>query len=346
MVASSPLSDSKFKWGFLSTLLILGSLQYYTLLSLKIPESIALKDCIASNSILGVICWLISNTFYYYRPKGTKYIYVIILCLVLSIIYTVIIRYLFFSLFINDISYYSLIYYSLPIRFTFCFLLIGCMCAISILYFNQQDQQELLQRKNEAEKLTKDAELSSLKEKLQPHFLFNSLNSISALTLNKPQEARKMVQQLSDFLRGTIKQNDDLTSLQLELEHLELYLEIEKVRFGNRLNTKILNDEITLQKKIPPMLLQPIVENAIKFGLYDTLESVTIQISAKFENPYLTINITNPFDSETAHPNKGTGFGLNSTQRRLSLLYSRTDLLKTSTTENTFTTTILIPQTT
>jgi len=219
------------------------------------------------------------------------------------------------------------------------------MSAISILYYNQQDQQELIERKNEAEKLTKDAELSSLREKLQPHFLFNSLNSISALTLSKPQEARKMVQQLSDFLRGTIKKNDDFTSLQLELDHLALYLEIEKVRFGNRLNTQILNDKASLQKMIPPMLLQPIVENAIKFGLYDTLESVTIQIEATFENPYLKINITNPFDPETAHPNKGTGFGLNSTQRRLALLYSRPDLLNTSTAENTFTTTILIPQT-
>ena len=344
-MAASPLSNSKFKWFFLSILMILGCLQYYTLISLNISANVALKDCVVSNLILGLTCWIVSNTFYYYRPKGTKYIYVIILCLVLSIIYTVIIRYLFFSLFNNDFAYYDLINYSLPIRFTFCFLLIGCMSAISILYYNQQDQQELIERKNEAEKLTKDAELSSLREKLQPHFLFNSLNSISALTLSKPQEARKMVQQLSDFLRGTIKKNDDFTSLQLELDHLALYLEIEKVRFGNRLNTQILNDKASLQKMIPPMLLQPIVENAIKFGLYDTLESVTIQIEATFENPYLKINITNPFDPETAHPNKGTGFGLNSTQRRLALLYSRPDLLNTSTAENTFTTTILIPQT-
>ena len=154
-----------------------------------------------------------------------------------------------------------------------------------------------------------------------------------------------MVQQLSDFLRGTINKNDELSDLAAELLHLNLYLEIEKVRFGNRLNTNITADEESLKKLIPPMLLQPIVENAIKFGLYDTLENVTIHIAAKYEIPYLEISITNPFDQETAHPNKGIGFGLNSIQRRLALLYSRTDLLKTSTSEKTFTTTILIPQT-
>ncbi|OAQ41645.1 hypothetical protein A5893_00605 [Pedobacter psychrophilus] len=345
-MANSPLSDRKFKWAFLSILIILGSLQYYTLLSLGISENVALKDSVVSNAILGLVCWIISNVFYYYRPKGTKYIYVIVLCLILSAKYAAIIRYSFFKLISNDLIYQNIIITSLPIRFAFCFLLIGCMSAISILYYNQQDHQELIERKNEAEKLTRDAELSSLREKLQPHFLFNSLNSISALTLSKPQEARKMVQQLSDFLRGTIKKNDDLTNLQSELEHLDLYLEIEKVRFGNRLNTQILNDGESLLKLIPPMLLQPIVENAIKFGLYDTLDNVTIQIVTSFENPYLKINISNPFDPETAHPNKGTGFGLNSTQRRLALLYSRTDLLKTSITKNTFTTTILIPQTT
>ena len=193
-MGSSPLSNPKFKWAFLTILLVLGSLQYYTLLTLNIPQNLALKDSVLSNIILGLTCWIISNIFYYYRPKGTKYIYVIILCLVLSVFYTLIISYLLSSLFSDDVTYNNLINYSLPIRFTFCFLLVGCMSAISILYYNQQDQQELIERKNEAEKLSKEAELFSLKEKLQPHFLFNSLNSISELTLSKPQEDIKLVQ--------------------------------------------------------------------------------------------------------------------------------------------------------
>jgi two-component system LytT family sensor kinase len=218
------------------------------------------------------------------------------------------------------------------------------MAAISLVYYKLQDQQEFLMRKNEIDKLTKEAELTSLREKLQPYFLFNSLNSISALTITKPIQARKMVQQLSDFLRGTIKNDEDLSDLKSELDHLNLYLEIEKVRFGERLNTNIETEDQALLKKIPPMLLQPIVENAIKFGLYDTLDEVTISIISKYQNQYLSISVINPFDMETSHHNKGTGFGLNSIKRRLHLLYNQQNLLTTEIKENLFITTILIPQ--
>ena len=93
------------------------------------------------------------------------------------------------------------------------------------------------------------------------------------------------------------------------------------------------------------MLLQPLVENAIKFGLYDTLDKETINISADFQNPYLQITIINPFDPETSHSNKGTGFGLSSTKRRLQLLYNRTDLLHTQKQDGKFISTLKIPQT-
>src|SRR5690606_12610382 len=100
-----------------------------------------------------------------------------------------------------------------------------------------------------------------------------SLNSISALVHSRPEEARKMIQQLSDFLRGTLKKEENQwTSLADELDHVQLYLEIEKVRFGYRLHTEIVADDASGNCRIPHMLLQPVVENAIKFGLYDTTE--------------------------------------------------------------------------
>ena len=98
-----------------------------------------------------------------------------------------------------------MLHLSLSIRFSIAFLLLGCITMISILWYNQQEQKEQEDRKTDAEKLAKEAELFKLRQQLQPHFLFNSLNSINALIGNRPQEARKMVQQLSDFLRGTIK---------------------------------------------------------------------------------------------------------------------------------------------
>jgi LytS/YehU family sensor histidine kinase len=135
-----------------------------------------------------------------------------------------------------------------------------------------------------------------------------------------------------------------MVTLQEELHHLNLYLEIEKVRFGHRLNTIIEQDATSLILSLPSLLLQPIVENSIKFGLYDTIGAITIKLEAKAVDNHLLIKVNNPFDSKTTQP-KGTGFGLNSVQRRLYLLYARNDLLSTEMNENTFTTTIKIPQT-
>jgi two-component system LytT family sensor kinase len=187
--------------------------------------------------------------------------------------------------------------------------------------------------------------LSKLRQQLQPHFLFNSLNSISALVGTKPEEARKMIQELSDFLRGTIKKDDQqYVKLEEELKHLHLYLAIEKVRFGHRLKTEIKQEEQTNKMLLPPLLLQPLVENAIKFGLYDTIGEITIRLEAKVIDNHLCIRIENPFDPETSQPQPGTGFGLNSVQRRLYLLYGRNDLLSTQQNSTIFLTDLKIPQ--
>ncbi|HEX6182086.1 MAG TPA: GHKL domain-containing protein, partial [Chitinophagaceae bacterium] len=95
---------------------------------------------------------------------------------------------------------------------------------------------------------------------------------------------------------------------------------------------------------LPPMLLQPIVENAIKFGLYDTTDSITVYISARKIAEHLVIEVKNPFDPETSSPQQGTGFGLSSVKRRLYLLFARNDLLTTQAENNLFTTTVKIPQ--
>lgn len=216
----------------------------------------------------------------------------------------------------------------------------------SLLWYSQQEQKEMDNRRTEAEKLSREAELFKLRQQLQPHFLFNSLNSISALTGSNPEKARHMIQQLSDFLRGTLRKNEQQwNTLEEELNYLELYLDIEKVRFGHRLRTEINYEQEILLLKLPALLLQPVVENAIKFGLYDTTGEVIIKISAIKEKGNLKIIVQNPFDAETSQPFKGTGFGLSSIQRRLFLLFARNDLLTTKKEGEFFTTVILVPQT-
>jgi two-component system, LytTR family, sensor kinase len=231
------------------------------------------------------------------------------------------------------------------VRFDIVFLQVGCMSILSVLWYSSEEEQENRQRRNDAERLAKEAELFKLRQQLAPHFLFNSLNSISALIGSQPEQARKMIQQLSDFLRGNLKKEDQLwVPLSEEIQYLELYLDIEKVRFGHRLSTLILCDEDCLERKLPPMLLQPIVENAIKFGLYDTTEAVTISIRAWLDGKFVRIEVSNPFDPETSRPKKGTGFGLTSIQRRLYLIFARPDLMETRVDNNLFTTIVRIPQ--
>jgi hypothetical protein len=199
----------------------------------------AIIDAAISNSLLLFACILVMHTLRFYLPRGKQYINIFSICLFLTIIWLLLTK-LFLKLALDHYpGYNELLHQSLSIRFSISFLLLGCVTMISILWFNQLEQKEFEERKSDAEKLAKEAELFKLRQQLQPHFLFNSLNSINALIGTRPEEARKMVQQLSDFLRGTIKKEEtQWVTLKEELQYLQLYLEIEKVRFGNRLTTE------------------------------------------------------------------------------------------------------------
>ncbi|MBC7426112.1 MAG: histidine kinase, partial [Bacteroidia bacterium] len=156
---------------------------------------------------------------------------------------------------------------------------------------------------------------------------------------------RKMITMLSDFLRGTLVKDDSSQPLlKDELAHLQLYLEIEKVRFGHRLIINSIIDENTLEMSLPSLLLQPVLENAIKFGLYNITGEVVIKLESVLIEGILKIIVTNPFDAETSQSATGTGYGLNSISRRLYLISGRQDLLKTEVSGSDFITTILIPQ--
>jgi LytS/YehU family sensor histidine kinase len=145
-------------------------------------------------------------------------------------------------------------------------------------------------------------------------------------------------------LRGTIKKDDQKwVSIAEEKEYLDLFLEIEKIRFGHRLKVEIQVEDASKEMKIPQLLVQPLLENAIKHGLYGMTGEVDINIAFAIEGQYLKITISNPFDPESA-PTKGAGFGLEVVKRRLYLLFGRNDLLETSQSENIFKVNLKIPQ--
>ena len=320
-------------------------LQYIMLKQLKIDELHAITDSIVSNALLAICCFFISNNMKYYVPRREKYWYILVVSLTASFLWMLAQQGMMWMIYPESDNYSEVIHESWAIRFGAGYLLISSISMFSLLWYSQQEQKEIESRKTEAEQLSKEAELFKLRQQLQPHFLFNSLNSISALTGSNPEKARHMIQQLSDFLRGTLRKNEQQwNTLEEELKYLQLYLDIEKVRFGHRLQTEIIFTDENLRFKLPALLLQPVVENAIKFGLYDTIGQVIIKIIAATENDYLKIIVQNPFDVETSQPFQGTGFGLSSIQRRLFLLFSRNDLLQTKKENGHFITTILIPQ--
>jgi sensor histidine kinase YesM len=323
---------------------------FFTLIQIKllqdlgIDTSIAWVDSCISSITLALISYLIINNMRYYLPGKERYWYVFVLSLAMSGVWLLIVRVILWIWFKENINYQQFLSQTSNVRYAISFLFIGCITMVSLLWYTQKDATEVKEREQETLQLAKDAELFKLRQQLQPHFLFNSLNSISALAGSQPEKARHMIQQLSEFLRGTLKKEDQVSnSLQEEIDYLELYLDIEKVRFGHRLDTLISVSDEAAKLHLPALILQPIVENAIKFGLYDTTEAVTISIHAEAVPSALRIVVSNPYDAETSNVGKGTGFGLSSIQRRLYLIYGRNDLLKTSTSENIFTCSIEIP---
>ena len=343
----SPLSVSKFRNSFFGWWIIWTGLHVLLVMYYGYALKTALLDGIITNALMMAAGSLIINILRFYLPYRDRYGYLLFLSIIFSVgVVSLSKFYLNMALASPaNTGYLLFLSNSYWIRGATSFLLIGCMAIISVLWYTQEEEHENRQRKNDAEKLSKEAELFKLRQQLQPHFLFNSLNSISALIGSNPVQARSMIHQLSDFLRTTLRKDEEQwIKMEEELVSLELYLEIEKVRFGHRLSTSITKDEKSLQMMIPPMLLQPVVENAIKFGLYDTTDAVTIQISVLSENDTLKVVVQNPFDPETASPRHGTGFGLNSVKRRLYLLFARTDLVETQARDHVFTTIINIPK--
>lgn len=312
---------------------------------LDVSWLVSFQDAGISSLLMGLSAFAAITLYKYYQPGRNNRIYRFLFALGITLLFCSVFNWTLKLLFSDNIKYLKFLDASMPIRFVFFFLMLSFITLLNWLWNSLQEQKGQEKRSNDAEQLMKDAELAKLRLQLQPHFLFNSLNSISALAGSKPNEARKMIQQLSDFLRGTLKKDEAaFVSLTDELEHLRLYLDIEKVRFGHRLQVEILTASESLLANLPPLLLQPIVENAIKFGLYDTIGDITITITTRLENAYLLVEVRNPFDYETQNTNQGTGFGLNSIQRRLFLLYTRNDLLQTEKKQNLFITKLKIPQ--
>jgi sensor histidine kinase YesM len=212
------------------------------------------------------------------------------------------------------------------------------------LYIHVEKLREKAANEIRLNRLIKDNELNLLKSQINPHFLFNSLNSLNSLIIRHPEQAQKMLVELSDYLRYAVLANNAIySSLQHELENIERYLAIEKLRFGEKLIYERTIDPACLSLKIPAMLLQPLFENAVKHGVYESLQTVYINVSATVDEQQVTIVISNNYDDGHESQKKGAGAGLKNIRERLRLSYGATASLHTKVADGKFIAILQIP---
>ena len=209
-----------------------------------------------------------------------------------------------------------------------------------ILFYG--DIKEKVKRETDLKQLVTEAELQSLRSQINPHFLFNSLNSINTLTMLEPEKAQQMIIKLSEYMRYSLRKDKNTTvPLHEELRNINLYLDIEKIRFGKKLLFDISLDDNILNAYVPHMILQPIVENAVKYGVYESFDENHIAIDIAYNQNYLVIHVQNDFDPEVQSP--GEGVGLTNIRKRLKLIYQQENLLTTSVNHQKFSALLRIP---
>jgi len=223
------------------------------------------------------------------------------------------------------------------------FLFYTLLATINYLYVYSQNNKQKLLRESELLDQLRNAQLNALKSQINPHFLFNSLNSIASLTIGNPEKAHSMIIALSDFMRYSLQKNmDEMVTLETELQNIALYLQIEKIRFGDKLTYSFEVEEPCKEHRIPNLILQPIFENAVKYGVYETSGPVEIRLKAKSSEHGLNLLISNDFDPE-AVPARGNGVGLKNIQERLRIIYGNSQLLVAKRSEREFMISIDIP---
>ena len=207
----------------------------------------------------------------------------------------------------------------------------ACIYLLSLLLHDVMmalDQmRDAQQRELQSRALAHEAELQMLRTQINPHFLFNCLNSISALTSIDAAAARGMTIALAQYFRQTLSMSEQASiPLAQEIAHCQCFLDIEALRFGAKLAVDIALDDAARTALVPPMVLQPLVENAVKHGIARTTQAGTVRIRGVVRGAWLHVGVDNPIetdaaDGQAATPDMGLGLGLRNINQRLTSLY-------------------------
>lgn len=323
-----------FKWSLAKTNLVYGSIGLSVGLIIDIVESainnklIPVNDIIASIIFSSIISVIITNSIYLVtclwhskKPARWKFILILYSCSIIGMLVGVELSYFAVS-FVFHIPYHFLGHFT-DYRFNFLIVIV----VSTIIYFYRAQQASMNARLQEreldlakAKQLITQAELQTLQSKINPHFLYNSLNSIAGLVHEDADKAEDMTLKLSRLFRYSINSpRENTATVTQEMEIVETYLSIEKVRFGDRLSFFTQIDDAAQAAIIPRFLIQPLVENALKHGLNDMAKNGELKIDISVREANILIAITDngkPFPAEL-----NMGYGLQSTYDKLTLLY-------------------------
>jgi hypothetical protein len=336
----------KNRFVFFTILLALIHLAYFFLLrSNHIGYNAAFSDAFHNFFWVLVFFFILQRIHSFYHSRSAISVVHISTITIFSLVITLFTNWYGHWIAADDKIYLEFLENFFFVRWFILFLIL--LTIVHQLWIDKhlKEQHLAYSRLIEKERQLAKAEMNNLQQQFQPHFLFNSLNSINALVKSQPENAREMILNLSDFLRKTIhKGKEDFNSLADEIDYLNLYMSIEKVRFGQRLQLEIVNNESCQNAQLPSLILQPLVENAIKFGLNGNLGTITIRLEIKCVSNLLNITISNPYDHSAITNGNGTSYGLKSVERKLGIIYKRADLLSIKKTPTDFIVNLTIPQ--
>ena len=297
-----------------------------------------------SFGIFGFSLWYLVKFFKSNKP-GVMYLIInhLTAVSVLILIWISIFKYLTESIFSNSEGYLLFSGSATVWRVSFGIMMYGILV---LLYFTEEyysNLQQKIQNEITLKSSAREAELKMLKAQINPHFLFNSLNSISSLTLTDAEKAQEMIISLSDYFRYAILKDDNqVSTLKAELENCKRYLEIEQIRFGDKLKINFNIDSKSSDCNIPAMLLQPLYENAVKYGVYESIDEVLIDTLVAVKSDYIEIVITNDI-CEEIKKKRGAGVGLKNVKERLRLYYNSDELINIKQTDGKFIVQLKIP---
>ena len=333
---------------FVSFSAVLVILSLFSTVLLTVYGDIEIGNAILDSVLYTLIFFLVATSLWYparyMTIENNSIVNLVLSHIITSSIASLVWVYSGYIILTNIFDEYSVfVENSLPQRFIIGILLFLIMIILDYVIIYYDNFRIKISEKAELSALVKEAELKSLKYQINPHFIFNSLNSISSLTISDPEKAREMSTNLSIFLRKTLSKNDQSwIKLSEEINNVKLYLQIEKVRFADRLEVSFNLNENCGDYNIPNMILQPIVENSIKHGVYESTEKVNIDLSCSVKGEFVFLTISNDYDP-SAVSNIGEGIGLKNIRERLALIYNHQNLLNIEKENNIFKVALQIP---